>query len=296
MAKQKMTKSNAAPVEMSLAEYKSLAAMPLGLEIQWQNIPVELSMPSIDMKKVETAIFFRQIVNQTGLPSTDTWMRCGHATLSDTEITARLFSSIHEAVEKMKENWNLVNGFDTLIHLVLRMLSLSPSRNDHRRCLEFLSSMCRTVFQWVQSVRKKANQEIDDFRKLDLVAKAVNVALVCVKMFDTENFFSASHFISISIQCWMIIWNGGHCLSVGSGSLLLILYYRWQALCYHGHAVLAEKCSEKAASPMDSAIQGAWAAYPAGGNWSKLSLDLRYWICSVRSLQSEAGCSNACTL
>ncbi|KAJ9492030.1 hypothetical protein VN97_g1201 [Penicillium thymicola] len=282
---------NAAPVEMSLAEYKSLAAMPLGLEIQWQNILVELSMPSIDMKKMETAIFFRQIINQAGLPSTNTWMRCGHAILGDPEFTARLLSTIHEAVERMKENWNLIHGFDTLIHLVLRMLSLSSSTDDHRRCFECLSTMRQTTFQWVQSVRTKASQEIDDPRKVDLVAKAVHIALVCVKTFDTEillQSFALASDVSIFLQCCMIIWNGRHCLSLEAGSLLHILYYRWQALCYHSHVLLAEKCSDNAASPMDSAIQGAWTAYPAGATWSKFSLDLRYWLCSARSLQSEA--------
>ncbi len=44
-------------------ENKSLAAIPLGLSVA-KLYPFGLSMPSIDMKKVETAIFFRQIVNQ----------------------------------------------------------------------------------------------------------------------------------------------------------------------------------------------------------------------------------------
>lgn len=281
---------NAAPVEMSLAEYKSLAAMPLGLEIQWQNILLELSMPSIDMKKVETAIFFRQIVNQAGLPSTGTWMRCGHAILRKPDFTARLLSSISEAAERMKENWNLVHGYHTLIHLLLRMLSLSPCETDRRRCLSLLSSMRQKAFQWVETVRKTASQEIDDARKVDLVAKAVHIALVCVQTFDTETYlqsFALSSDVSIFLQCCMIIWNGRDSLPLEAGSLQRILYYRWQVLCYHSRAVLAEKCSNTSASPVDTAILGAWAAYPAGSIWSKVSPSVGYWLHSMRSEPTE---------
>lgn len=37
---------------------------------------------------------------------------------------------------------------------------------------------------------------------------------------------------------------------------------------------------------MDIAIQGAWAAYPAGATWSKVSPGLSSWICSVHPVQS----------
>ncbi|CAG8237054.1 unnamed protein product [Penicillium salamii] len=211
-------------------------------------------MPSIDMTKVETAMFLRQIVNQVGLLSIETWMRCGYAILGDLEFTASLLSSVYDAVERMKENWNLIYGFDSLIYIVLKTLSLSTLRENHRRCFEYLSSMRQTIFQWVQSVRKKANQEIEDARKVDLVAKAVHIALVCVKTFDMENLmksFALSLDVFIFLQCCMIIWNGRYCLSLGSGLLLYILYYR---------------CA----------------------TWSKLSLDLRYWLYSVHSLSSQA--------
>ncbi|KAJ5471830.1 hypothetical protein N7539_008773 [Penicillium diatomitis] len=272
---------NAAPVEMSLAEYKALAAMPLGLEIQWQNILLELSMPLIDMKKVESALFFRQIVHQAGLPRTDTWMRCGHAILRKPKFTARLLSSISKMAERMKGNWNLVHGYHTLINLLLRILSLSPCEKDHRKCLDLLRLMRQNSFQWVESVRAAASGEIDDARKVEVIAKAVHIALVCVQTFDTETdlqSFDLSSDVSLFLRCCMIIWNGRDCLPLGVGSLQRILYYRWQVLCYHSRAVLAAACSVTSFSPIDSAISEAWAAYPAGSIWSEVSPSVSYWL------------------
>ncbi|CAG7991695.1 unnamed protein product [Penicillium nalgiovense] len=46
---------SAAPTDMLMEEYKALATMPLGLEIQWQNVLVELAADSIDL------VFLRRI-------------------------------------------------------------------------------------------------------------------------------------------------------------------------------------------------------------------------------------------
>lgn len=44
------------PDHMSLDEHKALSTIPLGYRIQWQNILLQLSVPSVDFKKVETGL------------------------------------------------------------------------------------------------------------------------------------------------------------------------------------------------------------------------------------------------
>lgn len=110
-----------APDGISLEEYKALAIMPLGLEIQWQNILLELAMPSVDMKKAETTIFMLQIINQAGPSKAGTAMRQGHAILSQDAFTIKLLCQIKEAMERIKENWESIYGLHGLIRLVRRL-------------------------------------------------------------------------------------------------------------------------------------------------------------------------------
>lgn len=58
------------PQHMSLEEYKALAVLPLGRRIQWLNILAQLSMPSVDLKKVDTNLVLLQIISQAG-PNSD---------------------------------------------------------------------------------------------------------------------------------------------------------------------------------------------------------------------------------
>lgn len=74
---------------MSIGEYNALASIPLGQTIQWQNILVQLALPSVDFKKIETALFILQAVYQAGLPGTS-FAREGHKALED-ENSPRLF-------------------------------------------------------------------------------------------------------------------------------------------------------------------------------------------------------------
>lgn len=282
---------HATPATMSLNEYRSLASIPLGLEIQWQNILLELTMPSIDLKKVETTFFIRQVTNQAGLPNEDPWMRTGHAVLKDPKFTAKALTSIQNATERIKENWNKIHGLDALIQVTLKISSLSPSSDERGRFLAHLQFMRHISFGWIQRVKQKASQEVDDAIKTELVAKSVHIALVCVATFDADDLagsFALSSEVSIFLQCCMAIWNGRQSLSLIPGSLLSILFHRWQVLCYRSHLFLLRKCSVGPESPLNSAIQDVWAAYPGDANWAGLSQRMSYWLHAVCPSQSTS--------
>lgn len=175
----------AAPKDMPVEEYKSLATMPLGVEIQWQNILLELSAPSVDFKKAETGIFFLQVINQAGPSRADTHLRQGHMILSDQEFTIAMLARVEEVMERIKENWEMVQGLNGLIFLVLRMLSLSPSSDIYNLCLHRLRNLRQIAFHWVKLVREKANQTVDDTRRANLIAKSAHIAHWCAQKCST---------------------------------------------------------------------------------------------------------------
>ncbi|KAJ6005943.1 hypothetical protein N7451_003887 [Penicillium sp. IBT 35674x] len=270
-----------APSNMSLEEYKALTVMPLGLEIQWQNVLLELAMPSVDMKKVETTIFMLQIINQLGPPKAGTSLRQGHAILCDDEFTVNILCRINETMERIKDNWETIHGVNSLIRLASRILSLSPSQKVRAKCLECLGNLRRSAFNWAKLVRTKASEIVDDTHKINLVANSVHIALVCVETFNVEDIapmFVDSSDISIFLQCCLIIWNGRNTLTVQQGSMLRILYHRWQVLSHRSHVILAESIVQRKSTGIDLAIQAAWAAYDIISKWSKVSNDVSYWL------------------
>ena len=281
-----------APAEMGLDEYKALAIMPLGLEIQWQNVLLELTMPSVDWKKAETALFVLQIINQAGPSKEGTSMRQGHAILGDHSFTVEILLKIREMLGRIKENWETIHGLNSLIRLVLRIMALSPSQEIRTTCLDYLRDLRQSAFHWVNLVRKEASEMIDDTLKIHLVAKSVHIALVCAETFNAENItpmVATSSDISIFLQCCSIIWNGRNSATMKPGSLFHILYHRWQALSYRSHTIIADKIVQHKNPGIDFAIQKAWAAYRVVSNWSEVSSNMRYWLVTGLALQSGSG-------
>lgn len=66
-------------VGMTVDEYKTSCGVTFGCRLQWQNILTQLSMPTVDWEKVETALVILQTVYQAGPPSEDRILRKAHS-------------------------------------------------------------------------------------------------------------------------------------------------------------------------------------------------------------------------
>ncbi|KAL3475090.1 hypothetical protein BJX99DRAFT_259703 [Aspergillus californicus] len=269
------------PTHIPLEEYRALAVLPLGLEIQWQNILLELSVPSVDFKKSETEIFFRQIINQAGPQQPGTCLRQGHAILDDPGFTATLLGRIEEVAERIRENWEMIQGLSSLISLVLRVLSLSSSTHIRNLCVSQLKGLRQTALRWVRIIRERASKANNDAQRNALISKSVHVALVCTETFNVEDLksmLSVPSDLAIYVQCCMIVWNGHRSLSLESTPLFKILYHRYQMLNYRCHSVLAAEVVHHRNPGLDQATQEFWAAYRAGSYWTKASDEAGYWL------------------
>lgn len=87
------------PAHISLNEYKSLASVPLGYRIQWQNILVQLAMPAVDCRKQELAIIMAQTIYQAGPASDEHVLRVGHLVIEDIKFVGNLQDHLQEAIE-----------------------------------------------------------------------------------------------------------------------------------------------------------------------------------------------------
>ncbi|KAJ6020466.1 hypothetical protein N7540_005970 [Penicillium herquei] len=272
-----------APTSMSSEEYRSLATLPLGLKIQWQNILLELCSGNLDMRKVETSIFILQFVNQVGPLDEETDnLRQAHAILEDDDFTIQLLSRIDKVKDSIEENWEMITGLSNLIFITQNVFLLSPCQPIKDRCLETLQSLREIAFEWVGAVREKANETVDADDKSRLIGKAVYIALACSETFNLQDpalVFCSSSNISLFLQCSMIICNGQNCLSAESASLSRLLRHRWQVQCYHNYRFLANRTVNESDHGIDSAVVQAWVAYEAGERWSTLDgIANHHWL------------------
>ena len=281
---------SSSPMDMSLAEFKALCTIPLGVQIQWQNILLQLAMSSVDFKKVETSIFILQVVNQAGPPSEGSDLRKAHDILDDDKFASITLDRIRDASERFEGNWEFVHGLCTLIFLIVRILSLSSSE-FHDLCLSHLSRLRNITVRWVNQVTDKANCTDDDKRRNSLLARSVHIALVCAETFDCEDIFldrilANSPDAAIYIRCCMVINDRKHVLPIDSDPMFPILLRRWQSLTYRCYPILAENIIHHGCQALDMAIKDAWAAYCASFGWKTALYEDKTWLFSWTTSQS----------
>ncbi|KAJ9257552.1 hypothetical protein DTO195F2_5534 [Paecilomyces variotii] len=271
------------PHDMSLEEYKALCSMPLGVEIQWQNILRQLAMPSVVFKKVETCIFILQIIHQAGPPTKDSVLRAGHVILDDDLFATVLLAEIANAAGRIEENWESAQELSALIFLTQRVLSVSTSTRVRDLCLAQLSTLRTTSFKWATLVREQASYSDTDAHRNDLIARSTSLALICASTFDIESpvlekILEIERNASVWIQCCMMIHDRKGLLDMTPGCLLQILYYRWQIVSYRSYRVLAFNVVHNQKLAIDLAIKEAWAAYHSDSPWSVAPGGGNHWL------------------
>ncbi|CAI6080137.1 unnamed protein product [Clonostachys chloroleuca] len=110
------------PNHLSLDEFKALWSLPLGHKIIWENLLREFAMPSVDWRKVETALFALQISHQTGPFSFDSDLRSSHVGLEDEALVQKLVGEMGLSLNRLKENWESVPAVATLIMSLTRRI------------------------------------------------------------------------------------------------------------------------------------------------------------------------------
>jgi hypothetical protein len=278
---------------MSLDEYKALSAIPLGYQIQWQNILLQLSVPFVDLKKIETGLVILQSIYQAGPPGKDSVLRAGHDIVDDRNFAHALLETLHEALQRVKENWESSQALSTFISLATRLLSLTSTEQTKDKCLAYLASVRVVAFGWVNLLRDKAHSATNDDQRTDLLSKAVEIALVCVDSFNVDerylgNALAIPEDALVLIQCYIFIQEGDYTISNTSDSMISILRQRWKWLSYRGYPILAKEILEKRSRSLDDAIKKSWSAYQAGHSWRTVSEQFDHWLVSQTTPQGNS--------
>lgn len=275
------------PEHLTSAEYNALCTIPLGVEVQWQNILVQLSMPQIDWKRLETCILILQTIYQAGPPGEQEVPRKGHKILREESFARTLLNKIANSIDRIKDNWESAQALCTFACITSRVLSLTLSDSIRETCLEILQYLREIVFEWVELVKGKASRAIYGEERDHLVALTVRLALICVCSFDTEDEYlrttlARNSEASLFILCCVTIQEWGNSLYPleASDPLLPVLHRRWETLCYRTHLILTRRILEENSRVLDVAIQRAWSGFRGGDSWSAVTEQPSCWLYS----------------
>lgn len=273
------------PDDLSLEEYKALATIPLGYRIQWQNILVQIALPSLDFNKELTAFVILQCIYQAGPREDEDLVRESHKILSDEQFTDALLRSLEEAWQRIEKNWQSFQALGIYVALTRRVLSLTPTEKVKSQCLELLGRLRKTALEWIETLVAASGDVNSSLRK-----KAVEIALICVDTFNVDDehllgLLASSEDASIMIQCAIAIHEGLHHIPKSPKTLTYIMHQRWEQLAYRAFNILVDEVVERRNNALDTAIRKYSSTLHVKGNWKTLPRPCDHWVFST--LESE---------
>ncbi|KAI1137706.1 hypothetical protein F5Y05DRAFT_58721 [Hypoxylon sp. FL0543] len=274
------------PINLSLEEYKALASLPLGYNIQWQNILVQLALPSVDFRKEETALVILQCIFQAGPRNDDNALRDGHKVLSDINFAQTLMRRLEEACRRVEENWQSLQALSLFVCIARRLLSLAHTEDVKVRSLEFLAMARVIALRWVNVLEDQIQNTPSDNIRSYFQRKRTKVALICVDTFNVDeghlqNLLVSPDHARAFIRCAIIIHEGLKCIPENPQDLTAIMFRRWQRLAYRGFGILAEEAVHRDNPALNDAIRESWSAFHAVDKWHSLDPPYHHWVGGV---------------
>lgn len=288
-----ISRQSTCPTDMSLEEFKALAVLPLGVKIQWLNLLVQLHMPSVDLKKLDTNLAILQIIRQAGPPCNGDVAREGHQDLQDEIFGRCLLKALETAVERFKENWESCLALGGLIAIATRLLSLTPSDAIVHDCLDFLRSCRRISRGWALSLQKSARSTSNHNRRDRSLLKAFEISHICASTFDMDQHYLEDELRqwshgSLFLGCAITIQETTHTALTDCSLVSTIRHQRWVRLASRAFPILVEeiKWGNKC---INMAIQRSWAGFLPGTTWKCHSADAQHWMTSNTAQTPDSG-------
>lgn len=271
------------PAHVSLDEFKAFGALSLGCRIQWMNILIQLSSPSLDFTKEEINILLLQIIYQTGQPIEGNVRRVNHEVLAEEKFGLTLLIELRSALQRVKENWESSRALASFIHLAARLLSLTSSARIRDECLEYLTEAREVAFCWSNTLRNIAQQSTDDTHRTEFLSMVVEVMLICINTFDIDQNYlniilACPSQVSPLIQCFIAIQECLHSTLGQCNQLQSIMLARWKTLLYRALPEITRQIVEMKSVCLNDAIQRSWSDYQAGSAWESVESPYGHWL------------------
>ena len=273
------------PSHFSLDEYKAFGSLPIGYRIQYQNILVQLAMPTIDFAKIETQCLLMQTLHRAGPRSNDNRVeRAAHGILIDLSFCQVLADKIEASLRIASENWETWRTVATLVQLTLRMISFNICKQTAGRCLELLQEARKISLKWLNHLKERVPKATKDSQRKELSSRLTEIALLCTSTFDTEedylrDILCSSSAVSVLIQTSIVVQENKDSTSSEHEYFHRTMLQSWRLLLFRAFPMLVGKISSDALQEgLNQAVVASWARFRATNCWSVLGIPWHHWI------------------
>ncbi|KLU91500.1 hypothetical protein MAPG_10018 [Magnaporthiopsis poae ATCC 64411] len=121
------------PENMTLDEFRTIGCLRAGPQLQWQNMLLQLAMPSLDLNRPE-AFFLGPRGEGPDVP------RGAHAILGEEPFGVALLAALEDALCRVARKWESEVSLCIFVSLAVKLLSFSPHWSVRHRCLDYLLS------------------------------------------------------------------------------------------------------------------------------------------------------------
>lgn len=273
------------PHHIAHAEYKAFGALPIGYEIQYLNILTQLAMPTVDFAKIEAQCLILQIIHQAGPPLNDASIeRVAHRILTDGTFCEATLNELEVILPSIAENWECWRGLASLVELAIRMFELNLAATVQDRCLAWLGDARKVALAWLNNLQSKSRSSTDHKQRLDLMSRALEVALLCTSTFDVDEIhlgriLSRPHEASILIQSSIVIQENQDNVESENRYLLHSMMQAWRSLHFRMLHVLRDGILHRNLKEgLNDALKLSWSGFEPG-DWTPFDDANPQWIC-----------------
>ncbi|KAH5679679.1 hypothetical protein HBI21_077300 [Parastagonospora nodorum] len=271
------------PSRLSVDEFKSFCTVPLGCELVYKNILLQLAVFGIDFAKTATQYMMQHIVHQSGPPNGQS-ERTLHRVLLDVSFCDTMLAQLEMALDHISENWESWKALATFSLLTRRILTLNSSENLTKRSLNYLASIRKVCLQWLHTLEQRASSSTDQKQRSELYLRTLDVASLGTSTFDVdENFFhlillqplAASALLQFSIR----VTENQKPQKRGSQDFCKVMHHSWRRLMYKILPTLREVLRRNK-DELNHAIHLSWSSFPMASEegWAVLPEPQQHWL------------------
>ncbi|KAF2653745.1 hypothetical protein K491DRAFT_780118 [Lophiostoma macrostomum CBS 122681] len=274
------------PSHFSLDEYKAFGMLSIGYNIQYQNLIVQLALPTVDLAKTETQCLILQMIGRAGPMSKDNSAeRTAHGILLQESFCGALAKQIKSALGRVSENWETWRAVATLVQIILRMLSMNCNacKSTVATCLELLQEARHIALKWSQNLRTRLATATGDSQRQDISSRLTEIGLLCTSTFDTDGtclhvILSSPSAITVLIETSILVCENKDVASSEHEYLHRAMLQSWRLLLFRALPVLTGiLSSDPVQGALNQAVTASWTAFSPTTPWVILE-NSTYWI------------------
>ena len=266
------------PENMTLDEFRAFGGLRAGSQLQWHNILLQLTIPSLDLNRPEAFFLVMQAANEAGprAEGQNNALRSTHAILGEQRFGDSLLAALEDALGRVARTWESEVSLCILVSLAVRLLSVSPHRPVQDRCLAYLQRLRHETAGRARRLDAQLRScgAAEEERRSSLARHAHMMALLCHATFD----------VGTAHAPFVLSENGESALLLEASiraaehmqprmadhpttPILDVFLHRWRRLSYETELLLKDLIVAQGSPCLDMAAGAVWDSYARGAEW-----------------------------